>query len=181
MTSFDLEHFHRDHFDLLGLQRRQGIDGVELDRVYQEIQGRVHPDKHAHLGESERRLAMQWATRINEAYQTLKAPLKRAEYLLRLAGHDPEIERNTAMPADFLVGQMEWRERVEAARQGADVDRLDAYHREMRAELAVEQEELVRVLDGEHDYSHAAQMVRQLMFKEKLLHEIDEALAAVEA
>ena len=124
---------------------------------------------------------MQWATRINEAYQTLKVPLKRAEYLLRLVGYDPEIERNTAMPADFLIGQMEWRERVEAARQDADVDRLDAYHRDMRAEVGRQQDELTRVLDGEHDYPRAAQIVRQLMFKEKLLHEIDEALAAVEA
>ena len=76
---------------------------------------------------------------------------------------------------------MEWRERVEAARQDADVDRLDAYHRDMRAEVGRQQDELTRVLDGEHDYPRAAQIVRQLMFKEKLLHEIDEALAAVEA
>lgn len=181
MTIFDLEHFNRDHFELLGFERRQGIDAAELERVYQEIQGRVHPDKHAHQGDAERRLAMQWATRVNEAYLTLKSPLKRADYLLRLTGHDPQIERNTAMPADFLVEQMEWRERVEAARERADGDGLDAFHRQIRADIGRQHADLIRALDVDRDYASAMQMVRQLMFKERLLHEVDEALAVVEA
>jgi molecular chaperone HscB len=181
MTSFDLEHFNKDHFELLGLARRQGLDEIELARVYQEVQSRVHPDKHAHLGDSERRLAMQWATRVNEAYLTLKSPLKRAEYLLRLVGHDPEIERNTAMPMDFLMQQMEWRENVEEARRAVDVARLDDFDRTLRAEMAAQYSELAPALDANQDYPLAAQIVRQLMFKEKLLHEIDEALAAAEA
>jgi molecular chaperone HscB len=181
MTSFDLEHFTKDHFELLGLVRRQDVDDDELERVYRDIQSRVHPDKHAHQGDAERRLAMQWATRVNEAYLTLKSPLKRAEYLLRLVGHDPEIERNTAMPMDFLVQQMEWRESVEEARHAADVDRLDGFHRTLRAEMAAQYAELAQTLDLKHDYASGAHIVRQLMFKEKLLHEIDEALAATEA
>jgi molecular chaperone HscB len=181
MTSFDLEYFNRDHFELLGLPRRQQLDALELDRLYQDIQARVHPDKHAHLGDADRRLAMQWATRVNEAYQTLKSPLRRAEYLLRLNGHDPEVERNTAMPADFLIEQMEWRERVEAARDAGDIDALDALHRDVRGQINRQYSDLVSVLDSENAYGQAAQMVRQLMFREKLLHDIDEALAVVEA
>lgn len=181
MTSFDLEHFTRDHFELLGLPRQQDIDDVELERVYQDIQSRVHPDKHANLGESNRRLAMQWATRVNEAYLTLKSPLKRAEYLLRLVGHDPAIESNTAMPMDFLMQQLEWRESVELAHHAADVERLDGFDRSLRAEMAAQHAELVHALDQSRDYALAAQIVRQLMFKEKLLHEIDDALAAAEA
>ena len=57
-------------------------------RAYRDIQGQVHPDRFAHAGEAERRLSMQWATHANEAYQTLKNPLERAQYLLQLAGHD---------------------------------------------------------------------------------------------
>jgi molecular chaperone HscB len=181
MTSFDLEFFRKDHFALFGLPRRQGLDDLALERVYQDVQSRVHPDKHAHLGEAERRLAMQWATRTNEAYLTLKNPLKRAEYLLHLVGHDPEIERNTAMPTDFLVHQLEWRESVEEARQAVDVERLDEFDRRLRAEMAAQYADLTRVIDDAKDYPAAAQTVRQLMFKEKLLHEIDEALAAAEA
>jgi DnaJ-domain-containing protein 1 len=58
----------------------------------------VHPDRHAHLPETERRLSMQWATQVNEAYRTLKKPLLRAHYLLRLAGAETDHESNTAMP-----------------------------------------------------------------------------------
>ena len=181
MTSLDSQQFNQDHFALLGLPQRQGLDDVELERVYREVQRRVHPDKHAHRGESERRLAMQWAARVNEAYLTLKSPLKRAEYLLRLVGHDPEIERNTAMPTDFLVQQLEWRENVEQARAAADVDRLDGYHRDLRADIAAQHKELTTALDVDVDYAAAARMVRQLMFKDRLLHEIDDALAAAEA
>jgi molecular chaperone HscB len=181
MTSLDRDQFTKDHFALLGLARQQDIDDVELERVYRDIQSQVHPDKHAHQGESDRRLSMQWATRVNEAYLTLKSPLKRAEYLLRLVGHDPEIEHNTAMPTDFLMQQMEWRERVEQAHQAADVERLDGFHGSLRAEMAAQYAELAGALDVKRDYASAAQIVRQLMFKEKLLHEIDDALAAAEA
>jgi len=100
---------------------------------------------------------------------------------LRLLGHDPEIEHNTSMPVDFLMRQMEWRERVEQAHQAADVERLDGFHDSLRGEMAAQYAELDAALDLKHDYALAAQIVRQLMFKEKLLHEIDDALAAAEA
>ncbi|HMX16877.1 MAG TPA: Fe-S protein assembly co-chaperone HscB, partial [Rhodocyclaceae bacterium] len=147
---------------------------------YHEVQARVHPDKHAHLSDQQKRLAMQWATRANEAYLTLKSPLKRAHYLLQLAGHDPQIERNTAMPMEFLVQQMEWREAVEEGRGAGDAEELDALHRRLRKEMSGQYAELERVLDVAPDLARAADVVRQLMFQEKLLHEIDEALAAVE-
>lgn len=180
MTSFDLEEFSKDHFALFGLERRQGLDELELDRCYREIQNRVHPDKHAHQGDADRRVAMQWATKANEGYQTLKNPLRRAEYLLRLLGHDPQIERNTAMPTAFLMAQMELREAVEEAGAAGDADVLDRLHRALRKEMAGQYGELARCLDERRDYAAAADLVRQLMFQQKLLHEIDEALAATE-
>jgi molecular chaperone HscB len=141
----------------------------------------VHPDKHAHLAAADRRLAMQWATKVNEAYQTLKNPLKRGEYLLRLAGQDPQLEHNTAMPAEFLIRQMELREAVAEARAGGDIDALDRQHRQMKQEMVGQYAALVDVLDNRQDYAGGAEIVRQLMFQEKLLHEIDEALDSVEA
>ena len=102
----------QDHFALLGLPRRYRLDGTDLERRYRDVQSRVHPDKHAHLGDADRRQAMQWATQVNAAYQTLKNPLARGRYLLELAGHDPQVEHNTAMPTEFLVEQMELREAV---------------------------------------------------------------------
>jgi molecular chaperone HscB len=181
MTIFDLEHFSRDHFALFDLPRRQAVDELELERKYQDVQAQVHPDKHAHLADADKRLAMQWATKVNEAYLALKSPLKRAEYLLGLLGHDPQIERNTAMPTEFLMRQMELREAVEEARAGGDVDALDGMHRQIRKEMGVQHQALVQALDETKDYARGAEIVRQLMFQEKLLHEIDEALQAVEA
>ncbi|HZV55558.1 MAG TPA: Fe-S protein assembly co-chaperone HscB [Rhodocyclaceae bacterium] len=181
MTNFDLETFSRDHFALFGLPRRQALDEIELEQVYRDVQGKVHPDKHAHLADSEKRLAMQWATKVNEAYLTLKSPLKRAEYLLRLTGHDPQIEHNTAMPADFLMHQMELREAVAEARDGSDADALDSMRRQMKKEMSDQYQALVLALDEKTDYARGAEIVRQLMFQEKLLKEIDEALETVEA
>lgn len=181
MTSFDLNFARQDHFALFGLPRSYAIDRAELDRLYRDVQARVHPDKHAHLGDADRRVAMQWATQVNEAYQTLSDPLKRARYLLHLAGHDPKIETNTAMPPEFLVEQMELREAVADARAAGDAALLDEQHRRMRKEMAAQHEELRQAIDEAHDPVLAGDIVRQLMFHEKLLREIDEALEAVEA
>jgi molecular chaperone HscB len=181
MSVFDQEHFSRDHFALFDLPRRQALDELGLERLYREIQNQVHPDKHAHLADSERRLAMQWATRVNQAYVTLKSPLKRAEYLLTLLGHDPQIDHNTAMPAEFLMAQMELREAVVESRAGGDIDALEHMHRQVRKDMAGQHEVLVTALDENKDYPRGAEIVRQLMFQEKLLHEIDDALQAVEA
>ena len=181
MTIFDQEHFSRDHFSLFGLPRRQALDELELEKRYRDVQSQVHPDKHAHLADADKRLAMQWATKVNEAYQTLKSPLKRGEYVLGLLGHDPQIEHNTVMPADFLMQQMELREAVTEARAGGDVDALEQMHRRMKKEMTAQHQTLVQALDETKDYARGAEIVRQLMFQEKLLHEIDEALQAVDA
>lgn len=178
MTSFDLN-FAADHFALFGIERAQGIDGALLEAKFREVQARVHPDKHAHATDADQRLAMQWATRVNEAYQALKAPLPRARYLLQLLGHDAQIESNTAMPVEFLMAQMELREAVAAAKVGADDTALDALRRQLVVAMKTEYQRLQLLIDAERDYDAATALVRQLMFQEKLLHEIDDALEAV--
>ncbi|MGC7990846.1 Fe-S protein assembly co-chaperone HscB, partial [Salmonella enterica] len=85
----------------------------------------AHPDKFAHASDAEKRVAMQWATRANEAYQTLKNPLKRARYLCELHGVDLQTESNTAMAPAFLMQQMEWRETLDDAKAGKDIDALE--------------------------------------------------------
>jgi molecular chaperone HscB len=169
--------FNRDHFSLFELPRRFSLDHAELDGRYRDMQARVHPDRHAHLGDVERRLAMQWSTQVNEAYQTLRRPLARAEYLLKLAGIDVHQERT--MPTEFLVKQMEWREAVEEARGAADEAALDHLHRRIKKDMAAQYGELDKLLDA-HDHAAAAGLTRQLMFQEKLLAEVDDALAAID-
>src|SRR5260221_10845596 len=107
---------NQNHFELFGLPARFGIDAAALEARYHELQREVHPDRFAAAPEAERRVSMQLATRVNEAYQTLKSPLRRAVYILQLRGVDPKFETNTAMPAEFLmeqkIGRASCRERV---------------------------------------------------------------------
>lgn len=169
-----------DHFSLFGLNRGFRLDLSDLDSRYRDIQAQVHPDRFANAGEAERRMSMQWATHANEAYQTLKKPLERAKYLLHLGGHDIQAENNTAMPADFLMDQMEWREAVMDARHGGDHHELEHLHNRLRGDINTRYQELGELLDGSGDFELATDRVRRLMFLEKLLHEIDDALASLE-
>ena len=172
--------FKADHFALFGIKPVFRLDLSDLDSRYRDIQAQVHPDRYAHAGESERRLSMQWATHANEAYQTLKKPLERARYLLHLAGHDIQAESNTAMPADFLMEQMEWREAVMDARNGGDHHELEHLHNRLRGDIKSRYDELAQLLDEAGDHALAIDRVRRLMFLEKLLSEIDDALASLE-
>src|SRR5258708_25802086 len=92
---------NQSHFELFGLPVRFALDAATLDRRYRELQREVHPDRFAAAPESERRASMQLATRVNEAYQTLKSPLRRAVYILRLRGGDPQFE--TENPTRFQI------------------------------------------------------------------------------
>ncbi|MDI6749209.1 MAG: Fe-S protein assembly co-chaperone HscB [Rhodocyclaceae bacterium] len=175
-SSFDLG---QDHFALFGLPRTQALDTERLEARYRELQAEVHPDRYAHLSDAEKRQAMQWASRVNEAYLTLKDPLKRARYLLELAGHDVRLETNTAMPVEFLMEQMELREAVAEAKESGDIDALDALHRRLRRTIRDEYAALQAALDG-GDRQRAGELVRQLMFQEKLLLEIGDALEVLE-
>jgi molecular chaperone HscB len=178
MTSFDLN-IAADFFTQLQLPQKQAIDLNELDRHYRELQARVHPDKHAGGSAMDQRLAMQWATRINEAYQTLKSPLARARYLLLLNDHDVQVESNTAMPEEFLLAQMELREAVEDAKVGAGGTaqrKLSLLATQVRNEMRSDQERLTELIDNAKDFSAAGALVRQLMFQQKLTDEIDDAV-----
>ena len=172
--------FKANHFALFGIKPAFRLDLSDLDSRYRDIQAQVHPDRFAHAGEAERRLSMQWATHANEAYQSLKKPLERAKYLLHLAGHDIQAESNTAMPADFLMEQMEWREAVMEARNGGDHHELEHLHNRLRGDINDRYDELGRLLDDAGDHAQATDRVRRLMFLEKLLYEIDDALASLE-
>lgn len=169
----------QNHFELFGLPERFAVPLEAIERSYHDIQGRVHPDRFAGATDAERRTAMQWATHVNEAYHTLREPLRRARYLLALRGVDPEIETNTAMPAEFLMAQMEWREAVEEAVDAADIDALDRLLARVRRDMHAELDALGRELDEQRNQDAAAS-VRRLMFYEKIQADIGDAIAAAE-
>ncbi|MBK6630416.1 MAG: Fe-S protein assembly co-chaperone HscB [Betaproteobacteria bacterium] len=173
--------FSQDFFALFGLRRAYRIDAARLDQAYHELQGKVHPDRHAHLPDTDKRLSMQWATQVNEAYRTLKKPLLRAHYLLRLAGAETDHESNTAMPAEFLMEQMEWREAVAEAREAGEHHELEKLMQRLEKHAGAIRDEIEASLDAKKDYAAAADAVRRLMFIEKLAHEIEDALEALES
>ena len=165
-----------DDFELFGVPRRFEQDRAVLDARWRALQAEVHPDRYAAQGQAAQRLAMQWAVRVNEAYERLKDPLKRAAYLCELNGLPVDTESNTAMPGAFLVQQMEWREALDEARSADDVQGLAD---EVAARKTAAFDELRRTLDERGDIAAAAEQVRALMFVERFAEDIDHRLEAL--
>jgi molecular chaperone HscB len=159
-----------DDFELFGLERRFAQDRALLDARWKDLQRQAHPDKFAAQGAAAQRLAMQWSVRINEAYQRLKDPLKRASYLCELHGAPVNAENNTAMPAAFLMQQMEWREALDDAHTAEDLDNICLHVRQNIREAL---QKIEQFLDQSHDYSAAVAQVRALMFMERFAEDVN--------
>ena len=167
----------QDHFSLFGLPSAYVLDAVALERAYREIQARIHPDKFVNSGEAEKRASMQWTTRVNEAYRTLKDPVLRAKYLLEQAGMDVGFETNTAMPPAFLMRQLELRESLEEAKDAAALDALATQLTRDRQRLETL---LAAKIDTEKDYAAAVGMLRELQFLSRFGEEVGHASEALE-
>ena len=152
-------------FTLLSLPAVFALSEEKVEEAWRRAIALVHPDKFASRPAAERRVAEQWAGRINEARDALIDPVLRATLLLQNAGVDVGRETDTRMPGDFLMQQMLWRE--------ADkIRRLTTEVQASRDELIAQ---LTRSIDVEHDFDGARSQVRRLMFVEKLLKEIHRA------
>lgn len=162
-----------DDFTLFGMPARQALDRQALDAQRRSLQAQVHPDRFAAEGPAAQRLAMQWAVRVNEAYQRLRDPLSRAAYLCELRGVPVGADRNTAMPPDFLMQQMAWREVLEDTADAAAVQALDQQIEAAERDL---HRRLQEDLDERADPTSAAQRVRELMFVARFRQDIDKRL-----
>ena len=145
-------------FEIFGLPPAFALDRAALDARWKDLQREAHPDRHAAADAQTQRVAMQWSVRINEAYQRLKDPLQRATYLCELHGAPVQAENNTAMPAAFLMQQMQWREDLEEARTPEALER-------MADEVAAARR-----------WSALAGQVRALMFVERFARDVEERL-----
>ncbi len=163
-------------FDLFGVPQRFAQERAELDARWRALQAEVHPDRFASEGAAAQRIAVQWAVRVNEAYQRLKDPLKRAANLCELAGQRIDAENNTAMPGAFLMQQMEWREALDEAKTVTDVEALAGQVAAARGDAL---QRLQRLFDDDHDAAAAAQQVRALMFIERFAEDVDRRLEAL--
>ncbi len=156
-------------FELFGLPMGFAVSREAVDARWKELQREAHPDKFAAQGAAAQRLAMQWSVRINEAYQRLKDPVKRAAYLCELHGAPVQAENNTAMPAAFLMQQMEWREALDETHTEAALVALLAEVHNARAQCLAE---LAQAIDVAGDYIQAVGQVRALMFIDRFATEV---------
>jgi molecular chaperone HscB len=166
-----------DYFRFFGLEQRFNLDLSALDQAYLAIQKEVHPDRHARGSDSEKRLAMQMATLANTAFQTLKNPIQRGLYLCQLQGVDAHLETNTAMPAAFLMKQMDWRESLEEHEE--DLTALELLAKEVDQSKRDTLEEIAQAVDGAKNYDRAAELLRGLLFIDKFALELDDAISAL--
>ena len=166
-----------NYFQFFGLNQQFKVDLPALDQAYLAIQKEVHPDRHARGSEVEQRLAMQMATFANTAYQTLKNPIQRGLYICQLNGVDAKLETNTAMPAAFLMKQMEWRESLDE--QAEDLPSLEALMDEVEESKADTLNDIAQAIDGAKNYQRAAELLRGLLFIDKFAVELDDAIAAL--
>jgi molecular chaperone HscB len=160
-------------FELFEIPAQFDQDRSVLDAKWKDLQREAHPDKFAAQGAAAQRIAMQWSVRINEAYNRLKDPLKRATYLCELNSAPIEAHTNTAMPPAFMMMQIEWREALEEAETAEELEQIELqtanYKREQLSKIE-------HCIDVKHDYAAAANEVRALVFVARFVGEIEARL-----
>lgn len=170
----------QDYFAFFGLKPQFNIDLNHLETQFREIQSAAHPDRFVTAPANERLASLQVATFANTAFTTLKAPDNRALYLLSLHNIEAVTETNTAMPADFLMQQMEWRETIEDAMLSKDIAKLDDLLIEMRDEANALIHTIAHMIDAQHNVAGAVDDVRKLVFMQKVNADIHRTIAQLE-
>jgi len=166
-----------EYFALFGLEPRFAIDTVGLTNAYREVLSRVHPDRYAGAGASDRRVAMQLASHANEAYRILKSDSARAAYLCRSNGVALEGPTAAVPAASFLERQMRWHEALDVAHKASDASAVAEVAREVAQQHRELLSRIAQLIDERKDYEGAAEAVRSLMFLEKIQAEIDRVTA----
>jgi molecular chaperone HscB len=178
MQSVDLS---SSYFVLFSLPVCFDIDRKILAERYRQLQRTVHPDKFVNAADSERRLSVQMAARVNEGFQILKDPLARARYLLELQGIELD-DMNTAFDGAFLMEQMELRERLGDVKESADPhQQLQMIAGDISARIKELTESMASFLregclagdKDEEALQHAKDLTRKLQFFRRLEEEID--------
>jgi Fe-S protein assembly co-chaperone HscB len=159
-----------NHFELFDMPAAFNLDAAELQQRYRKLQQTLHPDRFANGSERDKLMAVQRTAQLNDAYQTLRSPLSRAEYLLELRGLELAHEQTTLQDPEFLMAQMEWRERIAEV---DDWESLDAAYKDLQEQMRDLQSELEQQLNGD-DNENAANSVRKLKFMHKLHHELEQ-------
>ncbi|MBU3584726.1 Fe-S protein assembly co-chaperone HscB [Polynucleobacter sp. AM-26B4] len=165
-----------DYFVLFQLKPQFKIDRQALESAYLTVQQKVHPDMHAQASDSDKRVSMQLSALANSAYRTLMNPIQRGLYMCSRNGVDPQLETNTAMPAQFLMQQMEWRETLDDVRD--QPSKLDELYKEVEQTRVNLLKEVELAIDEANDFDLAAKQLRALLFIDKFGAELEDAISA---
>jgi len=159
-----------NYFELFSLPAIFSIDQTRLSQTYRDLQKQYHPDKFAMQDDKTRLQAMQKSTEINDAFETLKDSCLRAQYLLKLGGLDIELEQRTLQDTEFLMQQMEWREKISDF-TADDEDEIDTFSTEINHLVKGLESEIELSLQNEQ-LEQTANLVRKLKFMLKLQVEL---------
>ena len=165
-----------DYFAFFQLKPQFKIDRQALESAYLTVQQKVHPDMHAQASDSDKRVSMQLSALANSAYRTLMNPIQRGLYMCSRNGVDPQLETNTAMPAQFLMQQMEWRETLDDVRD--QPSKLDELYKEVEQTRVNLLKEVELAIDEANDFDLAAKQLRALLFIDKFGAELEDAISA---
>ena len=163
----------QNYLEIFALEDTFHLDMPRLTHEYRQLQARYHPDKFVGADDRERRVALQYTSILNDAYETLKSPLRRAAYLLSLHGVDPEENVQAHLGGDFLLRQMQLREELEEIEQSESMEQLDAF----KAQVEEETDTYISRFAGlyaEGQYNEAKPVYSRLQFLCKLHSEVDE-------
>ena len=162
----------KNYFEIFSLQENFHLDLNGLSTEYKNLQSQYHPDKFSAADDATRLHALQSSSIINEAFNTLKSPLRRAGYLLTINGVDAEESNQNHLTEDFLLQQMSWRDLLDDATQEENLDTIDFLKQEVIAE---HQNCIIEFQDfaNSFSFSDAKPTYNKLQFIEKMLDEIN--------
>ena len=164
-------------FTLLQLPEAFDIDLETLHQNYQSIQKNIHPDRFATFDDEAKLESIKKTAQVNDAYQTLKSPIRRAEYLLQLKGINIHDEKYTAVPQDFLMQQMEWREELETHKLNKVA--LQKLAQDIQKNKNDMMNQLPSFFDDKNYLNDAIRVTRELNFIEKIEQHINDALIEI--
>lgn len=159
------------HYALFDLQPAFDLDLEQLSVRYREMARKVHPDRFADAGEAEQRRAVEQSANLNEAYQTLRSPSRRARYLLTLRGREMPLEATVQDPA-FLMQQMQWREELESLHDDGGQSGVMAFKARLKAAQQSINDSFSIIWEDEAQRDEAERLVRRMQFLDKLSQEV---------
>ncbi len=166
--------FKQNYFDLFGIKVSFEVDKMALQVRQQQLQAMFHPDRYVTASEQDRRLSVQQASWVNEAYRTLKDPVNRARYLLKNAGLELNDESQTMSDSDFLMEQIELREQLDSCRNHDDpLSKCDQIEASLKSRLQNLSCEFVQSFESD-DLNAARITSRKMQFIQRIQEQVAE-------